>query len=641
MMRGSVISTVLLAACVLVPREVPAQPSPADALVRQGRAAMDSNALGEALFHLRRATVSDPASSAAHRYHGEVAEMLGEFGEALDAYRAAARLSPTDDAVLRVASLAQRTGLGTEAIAELRRHLPHASRDGVAELLFRVYVEAGDRAAALALAKARNWVQPGANYCGLPVAGIAIETRALLAMLLHPLDAACAIRLARSLADNGQPRLARVILSEVAQKDSNNRARLVDYIKIGLPAHDVPPMAEALNVTAYRLATRHRSPNEAIELYKRAIAIDPKFSWPLSSLGMALAQRGQIDDALEALRRAVAVNPNDWRAYRNLGEVATQARRWDEALNAYSLAIALNPTSVSEAAQAGRLLVYLGKREDGMKVMQRAVTAMPSLAEARAFLRAAPDRLRLVDEMLDASGVQRSVPHAVSGLRAGLEALLSSVVGPTEKPVVRERVEAAITATRVSHLFTAWALSEFDAERVRRVLAWWRSPVGTRIRQMEHDSLGVSRETLKQYEATLADPMAVLAAMRRLDTAQQGTESDLDLVYGMKRGVFAVLNPHLSVDRRRTRDDFERERHAAYDATDAATALRFAYIYRTATPEEAAEHLRFLTSDAGRWFTTLLRQASVGVVETVSEQAAHATLRQLKQPAPDRGKETR
>lgn len=641
MRRFGVVSATLLVACLIASAQVRAQAPPAETPLRDGRLAQDRGLIVDALKHYRRATAADPNSSAAHRALGEVAEILGEFDEALAAYRAAARLSPSDDAIVRLASLAERMGLRAEAIAELQRWLPQAARNNVAELLLRVHVTAGNTEAALALAKARNWVREGVDYCGAPVVGIDKEIRTLLAFVLHPVTARCAVRLAISLTESGHVALPRVVLGGIAQKatEEGQRKQIQTFMKTYLPAHDVPPLAEALNFTAQRLATRYRLADEAIALYKRSIAADPKFSWPLRNLGALYAQRGQLDDALDASRRAAAVDPNDWRAAVNLGAVAQQARRWEEALIAHTHAAGLDPTSAAEFMNAGRMSIYLGNREEGLKALQHALTLDRRLAPAQAFLRSAPDRLQMVDELFTLTGLRQSIAAATPGLRARLESLLNAFAGASaDKTVIAESVAQAVTAERLIRLFAASVRHDFDRDRMIQVLAWWRGPVGARIRQMEIDDIAASRETVAQYAATAE----ALAAMRRMDAAQQASESQLDAMDGMSRGILRVLNRFIPADKRPSATDIERDRQTALPTVETSTAQRFAYAYRTATPEDMAEYHRFLASDGGRWFTLVFRQALLNAVEVSSEAAAGQLVRRsVQQPTPPAAKETR
>src|SRR2546428_4071645 len=102
---------VLLAACGMS--------QGARAALDAGLQAREQGALREALEHFRSATRLAPDSAAAQLALGEAAEVLGEFDEALSAYQAAARRSPSTTTWLRLGEIADRMGHVDLAIQSL------------------------------------------------------------------------------------------------------------------------------------------------------------------------------------------------------------------------------------------------------------------------------------------------------------------------------------------------------------------------------------------------------------------------------------------------------------------------------------------------------------------------------------------
>src|SRR5689334_13589825 len=78
--------------------------------LRSGDDAVRQHALREALHHYRTAAVAEPASLDAQTRRGAMAEALGEFDEALEAYGKAAKLEPSAQTFYRAGALAERTG---------------------------------------------------------------------------------------------------------------------------------------------------------------------------------------------------------------------------------------------------------------------------------------------------------------------------------------------------------------------------------------------------------------------------------------------------------------------------------------------------------------------------------------------------
>ena len=50
---------------------------------------------------------------------------------------------------------------------------------------------------------------------------------------------------------------------------------------------------------------------DAVEKYRRCVALDPQFSDGWHALGMALMKLGRFPEAIEAGKRTVALRPND------------------------------------------------------------------------------------------------------------------------------------------------------------------------------------------------------------------------------------------------------------------------------------------------------------------------------------------
>ncbi|GGA56382.1 hypothetical protein CYANOKiyG1_77240 [Okeania sp. KiyG1] len=83
--------------------------------------------------------------------------------------------------------------------------------------------------------------------------------------------------------------------------------------------------------------------DEAIACYRKAIEINPQFSWAYFYLGEALASQGKADAAVEAYHRAIEINPNSAWFYYNLGEVLAEKKQLDQAMDYYQKAYQISP----------------------------------------------------------------------------------------------------------------------------------------------------------------------------------------------------------------------------------------------------------------------------------------------------------
>jgi tetratricopeptide (TPR) repeat protein len=380
-----------------------------------GNQARMQGSLREALEHYRRAAEQAPSSHQAQTQRGEVAEILGEFDEALEAYEAAARLAPSAARIQRVGALAERMGESEVALEWFRASLaglrtpwpdprieriasflmrPDVPRQRVAEDLFRALVVSGDRGGATELARGEGWLRPGADFCREQPTRISRETRGLLAMLTHPDTADCLLPLGRALAEGGHVRLARLVLKDRLQNspDQEIRDEAATLLQRRLPAHDVPMLAESLVIAGDTLQNQFQKRQEALEIYQKAIAADPGFSWPYTNIGNVLVKLGDDAKAIEWFRKAVAIDPNQWMAQFNLGWAAFRLDRYDEARAALGQAVTLSPGDANAHFGLGLTLLKLGLEAEGTREMQAAVRLDPTILDGRASPGRGPEK---------------------------------------------------------------------------------------------------------------------------------------------------------------------------------------------------------------------------------------------------------
>ncbi len=135
---------------------------------------------------------------------------------------------------------------------------------------------------------------------------------------------------------------------------------------------------------------------KALDLLQKAIALDPNFApahaWKACTLGQAMA-RGFTDvpekfweESLKEVETAYRIDQNDVEANRILCEVAMYERDWEKAKLHQDRAYRLNPNDSRLVAQRGELLTWLGRAEEGVKMLETAVRLDPYEAHARAHL---------------------------------------------------------------------------------------------------------------------------------------------------------------------------------------------------------------------------------------------------------------
>jgi tetratricopeptide (TPR) repeat protein len=235
----------------------------------------------------------------------------------------------------------------------------------------------------------------GGDHCTRSVPEVTARTASLLALVEHPEHAPCLYGLGVLLAWDGAAALARRALSAyIAQADDPADVEAATaFMRSNLPAHDVPPLAEAYHAAGERLRTVLGLPEEALAAFERAIAADAGLSWAYRGIGRIWEARHDLEQALVWQRTAVAVNGDDLEALRRLGDVAARTLRWEESLTAYRRAVALAPDNAESHAGAGRALLAVGREAEAVAATLRAVALDPDLDEPRDVLdaRLGPD----------------------------------------------------------------------------------------------------------------------------------------------------------------------------------------------------------------------------------------------------------
>ena len=144
-------------------------------------------------------------------------------------------------------------------------------------------------------------------------------------------------------------------------------------------------MAEMRAVTESNVGTELQAQgrlDEAIALYRNALARDPNDVLAHSNLGTALAANGQLDEAIAHHRRAVALAPNDADSHYNLANALTAQGDLANAVSQFREALRLEPDFADAHLNLGNALVALGQPEDAADHYRQAAALKPDGVEA-------------------------------------------------------------------------------------------------------------------------------------------------------------------------------------------------------------------------------------------------------------------
>jgi serine/threonine-protein kinase len=114
---------------------------------------------------------------------------------------------------------------------------------------------------------------------------------------------------------------------------------------------------------AYALYEKHDL-DGAIACYHEALALDPKYVYARTNLGVALYDKGDLDGAIACYKKALDLDPKLARAHTNLGVALYNQHDLDGAIACYKKALDLDPKDAAAHTNLGNAL-YAKRDLDG------------------------------------------------------------------------------------------------------------------------------------------------------------------------------------------------------------------------------------------------------------------------------------
>jgi tetratricopeptide (TPR) repeat protein len=134
--------------------------------------------------------------------------------------------------------------------------------------------------------------------------------------------------------------------------------------------------APAYNNMGAALRARGQVP-EAIASYERALALRPDYREAHYNLANALLDQGKVDDAIDHFRGALQSAPGSADAHNNLGIALAAKGQSDEAISEFREALRLDPDSSKAHRNLGDVLASQRMQEDAIEHLRRAVQLDP------------------------------------------------------------------------------------------------------------------------------------------------------------------------------------------------------------------------------------------------------------------------
>lgn len=132
--------------------------------------------------------------------------------------------------------------------------------------------------------------------------------------------------------------------------------------------------AEAITETNLAAALQEQGRlDEAIDRYKRALAIDPRYAPALNNLGTALRAAGRVDEAVAAYRQALSSSGDAANVHYNLGNALMARGDAAGAIDEFRAALTANPRFLEAMNNLGQALEASGQHLQAMDVFRRAL----------------------------------------------------------------------------------------------------------------------------------------------------------------------------------------------------------------------------------------------------------------------------
>lgn len=374
----------------------------------------------EALQGARQRVIVQPTSASAWGSYGLSLHAHELVNEAVTCYRQAARLAPTDSRWPYLAGLALRTLAPNEALEEMAR------AETLEPRLAAFYVQYGDtllQAAEPEQAKQRYeralQIAPQMAFAHFGLARVALLKGELPVAEQHLRDA---------LEQRQAYREAHTLLAQVLQRSGDSEgARLHTWKATNYPDSAAPedPVYEqvaaagrsavwavrrglaAAGAKRYEVAEKElryalevRGDNatdlaylggvlaasgrsaEAMETYRRALALDASSVVAHNNLAQALLQQGDLQTAEEHLRQALSLDPNNREAQLNLGLILGRQGQLAESRQHLESLLQQSPGDVEALQLMAPLALQMGFPDSALELWQRLLAIQPSHLES-------------------------------------------------------------------------------------------------------------------------------------------------------------------------------------------------------------------------------------------------------------------
>ncbi len=125
-----------------------------------------------------------------------------------------------------------------------------------------------------------------------------------------------------------------------------------------------------------------QKPQEAIAVYREAVALDRHHAGAHYALGLALTTTAETDQAISELKEASRLAPTNPQPFQALGRLYAARKEYQLAFDALDMALKAQPLFVQAYLERGDIFLEKGERDRALLEYQRALKISPKFADA-------------------------------------------------------------------------------------------------------------------------------------------------------------------------------------------------------------------------------------------------------------------
>jgi len=234
-----------------------------------------------------------------------------------------------------------------------------------------------------------------------------------------------------------------------------------------------------------------------------------------------------------------------------------------------------------------------------------------------------------LDTLLERSGLKVQLESLAAGVRVQFllgRARLSGEDRLTIDRIVSRRFSSAALYARIRLEFEP----NLESGKLAKALEWYDSPLGKRITGLELASLMLE---IPDFEKDRPSKRR-LDLIRRLDAGGGASDTTVDVTMAIVRNLTRAFQPALPAVARLSPGQLEHEltqvRKLTLERIRRACLLNMLTAYRDLTDQELEQYVRFVESESGQWYMSMMN----GTLLIAVDAAAEATATELAAAVP-------